>query len=185
MTDLMVSAIFTQNTGQPATGLTLAQIDFWLTEIDRVTGVDTVIWNGTQNPTEEVDNTGAYIRIYTGADLDANNYFAAMEYTGATVLDQDWVTGGVGLANIPIGTAVEFTYTVTDSVTTFPIAGVVVDVSTDIAGTNFIWTGITDAFGVARDEGGNLPRLDPGTYYFWKNRPGYIDDQNPDTEVVV
>jgi len=80
--------------------------------------------------------------------------------------------------------AVEFTYTVTDSGTGLPIPGFEVWVTTDLAGDNTIWRGTTDAFGVARDVNGNLPLLDPGTYYFWKQLAGYSDDDNPDTETV-
>ncbi len=80
-------------------------------------------------------------------------------------------------------TAIEFTYTVTDSVSGLPLPGVRTSFSTDISGVNIIWTGITDAFGVARDDAGKLPRLDPGTYYVWRILAGYtfID---PDTEIV-
>jgi hypothetical protein len=184
MSDLSVSVFFTKNTGQPAEGLTLSDIDLYLTSQNRATGVDAVVWDGTQNPTEEIDNIGAYLRIYTAADLDTYNYYARGTYTGATVLDVDDVMGAVGIDKIPLGTAVAYTYTVTDSVTGNPVPSVTVTVSTDIAGTILIWSGITDAFGVARDIYGDLPRLDVGTYYFWKFRVGYIDDQNPDTEIV-
>ncbi len=77
-----------------------------------------------------------------------------------------------------------FTYTVVDSATAFPIPNVDIWVTTDSAGVHVVWRGYTDAFGVARDSHGNLPCLDPGTYYFWKQRVGYIDDDNPDVEVV-
>lgn len=80
--------------------------------------------------------------------------------------------------------AISYTYTVTDSVTTNPIDGAEVWITTDLAGTNVIWAGVTDAFGVARDAAGNLPALDAGTYYFWKQIAGYLDDDSPDTEVV-
>ena len=114
MTDLTVSATFTKNSGQPATGLTLAEIDLYLTQQDRATGVDTVIWDGTEHPTAEMDNVGAYIRILATADLDLYNYFATAYYTGITVLDQPYVNGGHGIDYIPLGTAIEFTYTVVE-----------------------------------------------------------------------
>lgn len=182
MTDLTVSVNFTKNVGQPATVLTLSEINLWLTQQDRATGALTVIWDGTQNPTEEVSNTGHYSRRYTGADLDKYNYYAAAQYTGATSLDQDWVTGAVGDVSIPIGTAVEFTYTVQESDTT-PIEGVRVEVHRNATGTDIYRTYWTDAFGVARDEYGDKPRLDPGDWYFWRIKGGWSFD-NPDTEVV-
>jgi len=94
MSNLTIAATFTQNNGTPATGLTLADINLYLVSHNKSTGADTVIWNGTQNPTEEIDNCGIYTRIYDDADLDDYDYFARASYTGATVLDTDHVTGG-------------------------------------------------------------------------------------------
>ena len=82
-----------------------------------------------------------------------------------------------------VQSAVETTYTVTSTVDSSPIAGVHVSISTNSAGTLIIWTGITDAFGVARDSEGNKPLLDPGTYYFFLYRAGYVFD-NPDIELI-
>lgn len=79
--------------------------------------------------------------------------------------------------------AVEFTYTVTSSVTLLPIEGVQCWFSTDSAGTNVVWYGVTDALGIARDENDNLPRLDPGQYFVTRQRAGFIFE-NPDTEIV-
>lgn len=80
--------------------------------------------------------------------------------------------------------AQEVTYTVTNSVTTLPIDGVYVAITTDVAGLNIIWNGYTDSFGVLRDSDGNKPYLDaPGTYYFWRQKSGFTFI-NPDTEVI-
>lgn len=94
MSDLIVSATFTKNSGDAATGLTLADIDLYLTAQNIETGADAVVWDGTQNPTEEIDNIGIYARIYASADFDTNVYYARATYTGATTLDVDTVTGG-------------------------------------------------------------------------------------------
>jgi len=188
MTDLMVVARFSISgvlgPGEPALGLTLAEIDFWLTAVDRATGATTPIWTGTAHPSFEIDNVGGYGSIYTGADLDDYNYFVSASYDGVTVLDQHWVNGGVGLANVPIGTAVEFTYTVVDTPGGNPIEGVKVEIHLNVAGTDVYWVGWTDALGVSRDGNGNKPRLDPGTYYFFRKKGGY-NFNNPDTEVVT
>lgn len=82
-----------------------------------------------------------------------------------------------------VASAIDFTYTITDSVSGDPIASVLVDISTDAAGNYIIWRGVTDAFGVARDDLNNVPRLAAGTYYFWRTRSGYTFS-DPDTEVV-
>lgn len=79
--------------------------------------------------------------------------------------------------------AVSYTYTVNDTVTFNPIPGVEVWITTDVAGNNVVWNGYTDTFGIARDESGALPLLDPGTYQFWNKKPGY-SFANPDVETV-
>ena len=188
MTDLTVAAAFTidgvDGPGEPATGLTLSEIDFYVTRQHRVTNVDTVIWDGTQNPTEEMDNVGVYTRIYDAADLDLYNYFLSAHYTGATVLDQNWVNGAVGIELIPLGTAVSVPYIVylPDGVT--PIEGVKVEVHRNAAGTDVYWVGWTNALGECRDIYGLYPRLDPGTWYFFRKLRGY-EFSNPDTEIVT
>ena len=47
--------------------------------------------------------------------------------------------------------AAEITYTVTNSVTTNPIEGVTVSISTDLAGNNMIWRGSTNSLCSDRD----------------------------------
>lgn len=80
-------------------------------------------------------------------------------------------------------TAVPFTYTLTSTVGNVPVAEAKVDIYTDSLGLNIVWSGLTDVFGVARDEFGNVPRLEPGTYYIWRSKPGFTGI-NPDVEVV-
>ena len=79
--------------------------------------------------------------------------------------------------------SIEFTYTVTRSDNGNPIEGVEVWIATDVSGNNIAWYGSTDALGVARDGNDNLPRLDPGTYYFFRQKSGFTFT-DPDTEVV-
>lgn len=97
MSNLTVSANFTKNSGQPATGLTLAEINLYLTAVHKTTGARTVIFDGTQNPTFEVNNVGVYGRIYTDADFSTYDYFASANYTGADSLDQDWINGAASV----------------------------------------------------------------------------------------
>jgi len=78
--------------------------------------------------------------------------------------------------------SIEFTYTVTNIITGLPIEGVQVFFSTDLAGLNVVWTGVTDTFGVARDAQNNLPRLDPGTYFVHSQKAGFVFAV--DTEIV-
>lgn len=79
---------------------------------------------------------------------------------------------------------IQFTYTAIDAITLLAVAGADVWITTDVAGTNTIWTGTTDAFGVARDGLGNLPCLDAGTVYFWVHKVGYTPTAWPDLETV-
>ena len=72
----------------------------------------------------------------------------------------------------------EETYTVTDDVTGFPIDGVHVWVSTDLAGANIIWDGFTNAAGVVK----YYHDLVTGTtVYLWREVAGY-SFVNPDSE---
>ena len=68
-------------------------------------------------------------------------------------------------------------YTVTDSSTGLPIAGVNVRVTTDIAGFNTVATGTTNASGEVTFY------LDAGTYYLWRTHSLY-GFTNPDTETA-
>ncbi len=190
MTDLTVSARFTFSgglgPGEPATGLTLTDIEFFLTAVDRATDAETVIWDSDTvvvNPGFEIDNVGSYALRLTTADLDLYNYYASARYTGASVLDQDWVNGSASLMNVPIGTAIEWTYTVS-STAHVPIQGVKVEIHRNAAGSDVYWVGWTDAFGVLRDTNNLKPRLDAGSWYFFRFHPLYTWD-NPDTEVVA
>lgn len=79
--------------------------------------------------------------------------------------------------------SVEFTYTLTNIVDGLPIAGANIWFSSDIAGLDVVWAGMTDTFGVARDMDAKLPRFDPGTYYVWRQKSGWVFN-DPDTEVV-
>jgi len=182
MANITVSVQFTKNSGAPATGEALADIDITLRSI-RKSDLDVVaIWN-TENPTVEVGN-GYYARQYTDGDLQVYDYVVEGEYTGATALDVDYVYGGTDCpyaVYFPEG-AIEFTYTVTSSATGLPIEGVECWFATDAAFANVVWKGDTDAFGIARDVNNNLPLLDAGTYHIRCQKAGYTFTD--DTEVV-
>lgn len=79
--------------------------------------------------------------------------------------------------------AIEYTYTVTNTVTALPIEGVRVVISTDSLGSNVVFVGMTDSFGVLRDSYSNKPRLDAGTYFLWSSKIGF-SFPNPDSEVI-
>lgn len=70
--------------------------------------------------------------------------------------------------------AINYTFTVTNFLTAGPIDGADVWITSDIAGLNLVWQGYTNAFGVALDVNNDLPKLDPGTWYFWVLKPGFI-----------
>lgn len=81
----------------------------------------------------------------------------------------------------PIQGAIEYTYTIDDG--SNPIDGVEVWISTDSGGTNIIWSGVSDANGIARDASDEKPWLDAGTYYAFAQKAGYTFT-NPDTLTV-
>lgn len=72
---------------------------------------------------------------------------------------------------------IEWTYDLTDSVSSLPIIGAQIWATTDIAGANIVAHDITDDFGQVTFH------LTAGTYYIWRDHAGYTFD-NPDTEVV-
>jgi len=150
---------------------------------------ETIIWIA-QNPTLEVTNQGWYIARYAAADFATYVYSATAQYIGLVVLDSDYGYGTV--SGTPFGGlfpagSVSWVHTVTGPPPGLvPIADAEVWISTDVAGANRIWTGFTDAFGVARDVSLALPALDPGPYYFWHHKVGWQPSPaDPDLEVVV
>ena len=102
---------------------------------------------------------------------------------GGFTLEQFWTYAERTLTRFGRLTGVEFTYTVTSSANGLPIPSVAVWFAADGGGTQIVWSGHTDALGIARDAYGALPRLDPGTYYVFRSRPGYVF-RNPDTEII-
>ena len=78
---------------------------------------------------------------------------------------------------------IEFTYTLTEPAPGLaPIEGATVWFATDVTINNIVWQGVTDTFGVARDQFGNKPLLQAGTYYVQSQKSGYSFEI--DTEVV-
>lgn len=122
--------------------------------------------------------SGWYKYLSTAGEADTVGP-VAIKVTGAGALQQN-LEYVVEQRTI---TSVEFTYTVTNSVTSAPIEGVQVWIAVDGAGNNVIWYGVTDSSGIARDSDGNLPRLDAGTVYIFRQKAGFIFS-DPDTETV-
>lgn len=136
---------------------------------------------------DAVNTTGFYTEQI--ACTEANGFEDRRSYTIYIEATVGGDTGGICYGfrvtdALAVATAVEFTYTVVNATTGNPIEGVRVWFTTDVAGTNVVWGGDTDAFGVARDDAGQQPWLDPGTYYVWRQRAGY-SFTNPDTEIVA
>lgn len=113
---------------------------------------------------DEADTPGPVAIVVTGVGIVAQN----LEYVVGTRVE----------------TAVEFTYTLTSDASGHPpIANAQILVYTDAGGTNFVWAGTTDTFGVARDADGELPRFEPGVYFFFRYKNLFNFD-NPDVETV-
>ena len=73
--------------------------------------------------------------------------------------------------------AITFTYTLTSSVDSSPIADANVWATTDIGGDNIVASGVTDVSGQVTFY------LDAGTYYVWRQKDGW-NFVDPDTETV-
>lgn len=86
--------------------------------------------------------------------------------------DAAWATG------ITAGSgAIQWSYTLTNSIGGAPIADADVWASTDLGGANVVASGKTDSFGVVTFW------LDAGVHYIWSQKSGWNFD-NPDTETV-
>lgn len=122
---------------------------------------------------------GWYWYLSTALDADTvGPVNLSIQGAGTTQQNLEYVCG----SRVP--SAKQFTYTVTDQTTALPVAGVQVSFTPDVGGLMVVWSGFTDVFGVAKDVYGNLPMLQPGTYYVWRNKPGYLAN-DPDQEVVI
>jgi hypothetical protein len=99
---LLVTVLFTANSGEPAAGLTLTDIEITLLSRNRSTGAVATVWNAV-NPTEEVGG-GQYTRAYTDDDTEVYSYHAWAQYTGIATLDVNYslqsAGGGTSVAEI-------------------------------------------------------------------------------------
>jgi len=174
---MIVTALFTKSSGQPATGLTLTDISLYLYRRARADGTVETVWDG-ENPSEEIGG-GLYSKSYT-ADTTTYSYYAYAAYTGAEILDTNYSTQGGPFAEASTAGAgaITWPYTLTDGDSGAAIADADVWVTTDLAGGNTVASGKTDQNGVVTFY------LDAGTtVYVWRQKSGY-DFTNPDTETV-
>jgi len=185
--ELGANLTFTITTHDPATAAVTdaaAPPEYFVYEDE--TGAS--ILNGTMTILDNANTTGFYSELI--ACTTANGFEAGRSYNIYIEATVNGVAGAISYgfrvtdASEPAPGAIEFTYTVTNSATGLPIEGVEVWITTDAAGTNIVWHGDTDVFGVARDGSGGLPWLDAGDYYFWSQRAGFTF-VNPDLENVA
>ena len=115
---------------------------------------------------------GWYSYLLTASECDTLGALS-IKVTHASTAQQN-LAYFVGGANAG---AVAFTYTVTSTEGATPISGASVWVTTDSAGLIVIDSGTTDV------DGEVLFYLQPGSYYFWRNAPGFTGNA-PDLEVV-
>ena len=114
--------------------------------------------------------------------VDDHLDLATLEATLTAMKGAGWTTESlIAIYNLiaiiaPTGMTL-YSYPVTDSITTLPIADVAVEVSTDAAHLNVIRRGRTDSFGNV------LFLLNAGNYYFWSAKDHYTFP-NPDLEPV-
>lgn len=88
MSSITITVLFTKNNGEPATGLTLADVAIYLRSRAKTGGAVAVVWNG-ENPTEEIGG-GMYTRRYALADESLYEYFCWALYSGAVSLDSNY-----------------------------------------------------------------------------------------------
>lgn len=123
--------------------------------------------------------SGWYSYLTTAGEADTFGP-VAIKVTHASIVQQnlEYICG------TRVVNSVAFTYTVLSTEAgNPPIEGVEVSIYTDSNGSNLVWVGRTDSFGVARDEDGELPKLQAGTYFFTRRKDSF-DFANPDQETV-
>jgi len=117
MSSITITTLFTKNAGEPATGLTLSDIDIYLNSRAKATGVVVAVWTG-ENPTEEIGG-GLYTKRYVLANEDLYEYFCWAEYTGAVSLDSDYavqITPGSSVGEVATAVWAYSTRTLTQAI---------------------------------------------------------------------
>jgi hypothetical protein len=123
---------------------------------------------------------GWYTYLSTVAEADTVGPVAVV-VTGAGAIQQnlEYVTTN------RVQNTKSYEYPVTRSDTLLPVADANVDIYTDVALSNRIWSGVTDEFGHPRDEFSALPVLQIGeTYQFVTKKVG-LSFPNPDAETIA
>lgn len=118
----------------------------------------------------------SYQATINEADTDGP---VAIKITHASIIQQnlEYVIGS------RIVNAINFTYTLISDTDSLPIEDAEILIYLDSAGTRLVWSGYTDAFGIAKDSNGALPRLAAGPYFFFRYKNGF-SFTNPDEEIA-
>ena len=127
----------------------------------------------------ELSLAGWYSYLYAGHSADEE--FVVSADGGATLADAERYKGGsldILTSVMQSGTgAIQWTYTLTNSVGGAPIQDCELWITTDAEGAIIVASGYTDVNGQATFQ------LDAGTYYVWRRKSGWSFD-NPDIETV-
>jgi hypothetical protein len=139
------------------------------------------VFNPATNAVAEIGN-GWYTMLLTA--LECNTIGPVSIYmTGAGCLQQN-TEYVVQQRN---ASCINYTYTLTDITTGLPVPGASIWVTSDLAGLNVVWSGSTNAVGIALDSNNDLPCLDglpPTVWHFWATKAGYVANSWPDLELV-
>ena len=178
---------FSITTHDPDTGVLTdadAVPDYWIYEDETGVSINALTPLADQMAKlDDAHSTGLYTE--TIACTTANGFEDGKTYTIYIEATVDGDTGGISysftaytqLGGAAAG-AISWTYTLTVAETAIPIDGAAVWVTTDLAGTNIIASGVTD------DAGEVTFYLDAGTRYIWRSHAEY-NFVNPDIEVVA
>lgn len=140
--------------------------------IDVVDSAGNLLVNGGV-PTARANMLEVFDYSYLGADN--LNLVGKFSTTDVTVDSQDLYSSAFYIYP-PLG-AGSIVVTINITELGVPVDGCEVWVTTDIAGTNVVASGVTDAFGNL------IVTLDSGVYYVWKQKAG-INFTNPQTMTV-
>lgn len=171
---------FFANSAGAATGLTLADIKITIIRITRLTLEAAVVVDA--QPAQVEIGKGYYAYNYDATTPETYDYIPLVEYVGSEQVNTRMYHGDAldvrvhSRSTLGPG-AIEWTYTLTEQGTGNPIPDANVWISTDLAGSHIIASGMTDQNGQTKFW------LDAGVVYVWRQKSGWSFD-NPDQETV-
>lgn len=143
------------------------------------------------NTPVEISGSGVCYLDLTAAEMNADTVAGLVTSTSPNSKATPFVLypeelGDFRVPNATGNGALAYTWTEYQANGVTPLAGVSVWITTDQAGSNNVAGPLlTDAFGVARDISGQVFLLDPGVYWLWRQKAGWLPGASNPTQITV